>query len=222
MAIPQWVNNVLCHSSEGIFTQNNQDLYPSFEIENDWFDVTATSPRDQWVDIWICVHLLSTASFETNFRDISINKIQLKMLAWKVGHFSPVLYVLIIIYNCSSELQLGCYGLYLCEVLYKLQCFLVTFHIYYGSNLTQRVPSCWKNNSWIVEEKTNVEERFSGQGTLRWKHWGALSTFCLDGETTHAFKIYVKLEQNADILAVAFPIFIFLNEYIYKYWNHFH
>ena len=44
------INKVLWHSSEGNFTGNAQDMYPSNESENDYIKFTATSWKGQWVN----------------------------------------------------------------------------------------------------------------------------------------------------------------------------
>ena len=43
------ISEVLWYSPEGNFTWNAQDIYPWCEFENNWFKITSTSPRDQWV-----------------------------------------------------------------------------------------------------------------------------------------------------------------------------
>ena len=53
------ISEILWHSHEGNFTGNALDIYPWYEFENHLFNITAISPRDQWVDIKIlCEHVL--------------------------------------------------------------------------------------------------------------------------------------------------------------------
>ena len=43
------INEVLWHSPEGNFTENDQYSYHWYEFENYWFKITATSIRGQWI-----------------------------------------------------------------------------------------------------------------------------------------------------------------------------
>ena len=43
------INEVLCHSCDLNFTRNAQDIYPWYEIENNWFNITTTYARGQRV-----------------------------------------------------------------------------------------------------------------------------------------------------------------------------
>ena len=44
------IREVLWNSPEGNFVGNAEDIYPWYKLANYWFDITATSPRGQWVN----------------------------------------------------------------------------------------------------------------------------------------------------------------------------
>ena len=50
-------NEVLWYSSEGNFTGNYQNIYPWYGLENHWFKITVSSPRNQWVN-YLYLHFM--------------------------------------------------------------------------------------------------------------------------------------------------------------------